>query len=129
MNKIVQIKIFNDILDQLFEYLELKFPFFRSDVVLTRSTIEFLRNSNPRLVVEQFMTYVVPYKTQIMECNEYFFLNFENNLSRSELTSDNILVGMKLKSMWVSGETSDVQKAHLWLFFQRLLKAGENASR
>jgi 3-deoxy-D-arabino-heptulosonate 7-phosphate (DAHP) synthase class II len=129
MNKIVQIKIFNDILDQLFDYLESNFPFFRSDVVLTRSTIEFLRNSNPRLVVEQFMTHVSPYKAQIHECNEYFFLNFENNLSKSDLTSDNILVGMKLKNMWISSETSDVQKAHLWLFFQRLLKAGDNASR
>ncbi len=125
MSRIVQIKVFNDLLDQLFNYLESNFPYFRSDVVLTRSTAEFIRNSNPRLVVEQFMMYIAPYQKQIFECNEEFFLNFESNLNSSDLTSENILVGMKLKSMWLSPDTTDIQKAHIWLYFQRLLRAGE----
>ena len=69
MNKIVQIKIFNDILDQFFEFLETNFPFFKSDIMLTRSTAEFIRRSNPRLVVEQFMSLVGPYNQQIFECD------------------------------------------------------------
>jgi hypothetical protein len=125
MNKIVQIKIFNDILDQLFDFLESNFPFFKSDLVLTRSTIDFIRKSNPRLVVEQFMTYVDAYKKQIFDCNEDFFMNFESNLSPNDLTSENILVGMKIKNMWQSPDTSDKQKAYIWLYFQKLIKAGE----
>jgi hypothetical protein len=125
MNKIVQIKIFNDIIDQFFDFLETNFPSFRSNVVLTRSATQLIRRSNPRLVVEQFMSITGPYKQQIKECNEDFFLNFETNLS-GELDSENIVVGMKIKSMWNSPDTSDVQKAHIWLYFQKLIRAGEN---
>lgn len=124
MNKIVQIKIFNDILDQFFDYLEINFPFFKSDVVLTRSTTEFVRKSNPRLVVEQFMGYVLPYQKQIFDCDEDFFLNFQRNLDTSELTKDNIMSGMKIRDMWVSDKITDNQKAHIWLYFQKLIKAG-----
>jgi len=125
MNKIVQIKIFNEILDQFFDYLEINFPDFRSDLMLTRSTTEFIRNSNPRLVVEQFMTSVIPYQKEIFSCNENFFLNFENNLKSDDLTTENILVGMKIKKMWLSSDTTDTKKAWIWLYFQKLLKAGE----
>jgi hypothetical protein len=125
MNKIVQIKIFNDILDQFFDYLEKNFPLFRSDVMLNRSTVQFIRNSNPRLVVEQFMTYVSPYKEHIFQCNEDFFINFENNLPKSDLSKDNILFGMKMKNMWMSPETTDKQKAFIWLYFKKLLQAGD----
>lgn len=125
MNKIIQIKIFNDILDQFFEYLENNFPYFKSDIILTKSTTVFIRNSNPRLVVEQFMNLVSPYQQQIFDCNEDFFLDFEKNLNKSDLTGDNLLAGMKIKNMWLSEEITDHQKAYIWLYFQKLLKAGE----
>lgn len=125
MNKIVQIKIFNDILDQFFDFLESNFPYFKSDIILTKSTTEFIRKSNPRLVVEQFMTLVLPYQQQIFDCNEDFFLNFENNMNKSDLTVESILAGMKIKNMWLSDEITEHQKAYIWLYFQKLLKAGE----
>lgn len=125
MNKIVQIKIFNDILDQFFMYLENEFEFFRSDIILTKSSIDLIRKSNPRLVVEQFLEYVTPYSQQIMECDDDFFLNFEQNMS---LNKDNLLYGLKLKSFWV--ETSNQnpektlrQKATIFYYFQKLLKS------
>lgn len=125
MNKIVQIKVFNDILDQLFEFLETNFVDFKSDVILARSTMEFIRNSNPRLVVEQFMTYVGRYRKYIFDCDENFFLNFDKNLPSKELTVDNLLTGLKIKNIWVSPEITEHQKAYIWLYFQRLLKAGD----
>jgi hypothetical protein len=124
MNKIAQIKIFNGLLDQFFDFLEQNFPYYKSDVVLTRTTVEFVRKSNPRLVAEQFVIYVSPYKREIMDCNESFFLNYENNLS-NHMSNDNILMGMKIKNMWLAPETTDVQKAHIWMYIQKLLKAGE----
>lgn len=125
MNKIIQIKIFNDILDQFFNYLETNFPLFKSDLVLSKTTVNFVRNNNPRLIVEQFMYYISPYKKEIYNCNENFFLNFEKNLVKSELNTDNILLGMKIKNMWQSQNITDMQKANIWLFFQKLIKAGE----
>ena len=125
MNKIVQIKVFNDILDQFFNYMEDEFPYFKSDIILTKSSIDFIKRSNPRLVVEQFLQYISPYSTQIMECDEDFFLNFENNMG---LDKDNLLYGLKLKSMWMenshqNSEKTLLQKATIFYYFQKLLKS------
>lgn len=125
MSKIVQIKIFNDILDQFLDYLESNFLYFKSDLILIKSTIDFIRKSNPRLVVEQFMNYAIPYRQHIFDCNEDFFLNYDLNVNQIGLTSDNILFGNKIKNIWISPNTTDNHKAYIWLYFQKLLKAGE----
>jgi hypothetical protein len=125
MSKIVQIKIFNDILDQFLDYLETSFLMFKSDIILSRSTIDFIRRSNPRLVIEQFMSYVEPYQKFIFECDEEFFLNFDINLQQIGLTSENILFGNKIRNIWLSSDITDKQKAHIWLYFQKLLRAGK----
>ncbi len=125
MSKIVQIKIFNDILDQFLDFLESNFLIFRSDIILTKSTIDFIRRSNPRLVVEQYMSYVAPYEKNIFECDEDFFLNFDTNLKQIGLTSDDILFGSKIRNIWLSSEITNNQKAYIWLYFQKLLRAGK----
>lgn len=124
MNKIVQIKIFNDVLDQFFEYMETEFTFFRSDIVLTKSSIDLIKRGNPRLVVEQFLQYISPYSKQIMECDEDFFMNFEQNMG---LDKENLLYGLKLKSIWLENSNQDSdkilrQKATIFFYFQKLLK-------
>lgn len=128
MSKIVQIKIFNDILDQFLDYLDENFKFFRSDLILIRNTMEFIRRSNPRLVVEQYMSYVGPYKKYIFNCDENFFINFDTNLKQIGLTSDNIVFGSKIRNIWVSDSITTTQKAYIWLYFQKLLKAGLNCN-
>ena len=128
MSKIVQIKIFNDILDQFMDYLDENFKFFRSDLILIRNTMEFIRRSNPRLVVEQYMSYVGPYKKHIFNCDENFFINFDMNLKQIGLTSDNIIFGSKIRNIWLSDNITKTQKAYIWLYFQKLLKAGLNCN-
>ena len=125
MSKIIQIKIFNDILNQFLDYLEDNFHFFKSDLILIRTTVEFIRSSNPRLVIEQYMSFVGPYSEYIYNCDEDFFLNFDLNLQQLGLTTDNILFGSKIRNIWMSSDITDNQKAYIWLYFQKLLKAGE----
>jgi len=125
MSKIIQIKIFNDILNQFLDYLEENFHFFKSDLILIRTTVDFIRSSNPRLVIEQYMSFVGPYSQYIYNCDEDFFLNFDLNLKQLGLTTDNILFGSKIRNIWMSSDITDNQKAHIWLYFQKLLKAGE----
>jgi hypothetical protein len=126
MSKIVQIKIFNDVLDQFLDYLETNFQDFRSDIILSRSTVEFIRRSNPRLVVEQYINCIYPFKTHIFDCNEDFFLNFNNlNLEDIGFTKDNLILISKVKNIWVSSNINDKQKAYIWLYFQKLIQAGE----
>ena len=125
MSKIVQIKIFNDILDQLLGFLESNFPLFKSDLILTRSTVDFVRKSNPRLVVERFMHLIMPFQKEIFDCNEDFFLDLENLSKSSSEAAENILIGMRIKNMWQASSTTDPQKAMIWFFFHKLIKAGE----
>lgn len=126
MSKIVQIKIFNDILDQFLDYLETNFIDFRSDIILSRSTVEFIRRSNPRLVVEQYINCIYPFKKYIFECNEYFFLNFDNiKLQNIGFTSDHLILISKVKNIWISSNINDKQKAYIWLYLQKLIQAGE----
>ena len=126
MNKIVQIKIFNDVLDQFLDYLENNFQDFRSDIILSRSTVEFIRRSNPRLVVEQYINCVLPFKKHIFNCNEDFFLNFDNiNFENVGLTKDHLVLVSKVKNIWMSSNINNKQKAYIWLYFQKLIQAGE----
>lgn len=123
MSLIIHIKVFNDILDQFFDYLETEFPDFKSDIILTRTGVEFIRSSNPRLVVEQFITMIQPFRLQIFECDEDFFLNFK--LIPGQITNENSLLCVKVKNIWVSESTTNTQKAHIWFYFQKLIKAGD----
>lgn len=126
MSKIVQIKIFNDILDQFFDYLETNFVFFKSDLILSKTAVEFIRKSNPRLVVEQYIGYVEPYKKYIFNCDEDFFLNFDNlNLTNIGFSKDDLVLITKIRSIWVSSNINDNHKAHIWLYLQKLTRAGE----
>ena len=126
MSKIVQIKIFNDILDQFLDYLEINFVNFRSDIILSRSTVEFIRRSNPRLVVEQYINRVQQFKKYIFNCNEDFFLNFDNlNLKKIGFTKDDLVLISKVKNIWVSSDINQNQKAYIWLYLQKLINAGE----
>jgi len=123
MSKIFQIKIFNDILDQFFDYLEENFEFFKSDLILSRTAVQFVRKSNPRMVVEQFMSYAYPYRTEVFACNEEFFINFDVNVK--DLSPEDVMFGMRIRSIWLSSDITDNQKAYIWLYFQKLIRAGE----
>ncbi len=125
MNKVMQLTVFNKILDNLFEYLEENFPKHKSDIVLNRSAIELVRKGNPRLVAEQFMKSVLPFKKQILECDEKFFLNYEENLKDVVQNNSTEMLSAKIRQMWLNSTTTDNQKAHIWLYFHKLIKIGE----
>lgn len=130
MSTIVKIKIFNDILDQFLDYLETNFQDFRSDIILTRSTIDFIRKSNPRLVVEQYINSISPLKKYIFNCDEDFFLNFDKQNSLNiDVTTDNLVLISKVKNIWVSSNINNTQKAYIWLYLQKLIQAGEKVTR
>lgn len=129
MNKIIKIKLFNNILDDLFSFLEDNFSQFKSDIILVRTATNLIRKSNPRLVVEQFVQYVGPYSDQIFACDENFFLNFEKNQSiRSSLDNNNLVLGMRLRDIWMSQNITQIQKATVFLFFQKLITSGKECT-
>ena len=123
MNIIVHVNTFNELLSQFILFLETNVSSCKSDLILVQTTIDLLKRSNPRLVVTQFMDTIMPYKKEIIDCNESFFLNFEKNM-KSDINADNMLQGMKLCKIW----TSDIDqkcKARIFVYFHKLIKIGE----
>ena len=123
MNSLIHIKVFNNLLNDFLNYLEINFPIFSSDIILTRSVINLLATNNPRMIVEQFMSNVSLYKKQIFDCDERFFLNFQENGIVNN--NKNLLHGLKIKQVWLNEKTTTEQKAFIWLYFQKLLTTGE----
>jgi hypothetical protein len=123
MDKIYKIKLFNDTIDKLFDYLIETFPLYKSDVSLSKSSIELIRRGNPRLVIQQFIEYVDPYANRLLNCDENFFLNFDKNLN---IPKEHVLYGLKFKGIWKSSNISRTQKAIIWLYFQKLYRLGKD---
>jgi hypothetical protein len=121
MSKLVQIKIFNQILDNFFDFLQDIFVYLKSDIILSRTTTDFIRRANPRMVVETFMEYTRPYSKQLFECDETFFLglNIENVVEKDYLN-----FGEKIKRVWLDPNTTQVHKAMVFQFFHKLLSVG-----
>lgn len=124
MDKLTSIKIFTNILYEFLDYLHEKYPEFSSDIYLTKTSVTMLVSNNPRLVVEQFMSYILPYSKQIVNCEEEFFLNFDN-LINQDTPSNNIMFAMKIKKIWSDKQTTETDKARIWVFFKKLLKVGK----
>lgn len=124
MSNIVYIKAFNDLLDQFYEYLSTKFPIISPDILIAKTFTNFLRTGNPKEVARQFMEHTEPYLDKIMDCNEAFFLDYQNNIGGS---NEILTYAPKLKQVWEAKTTTDMDKAQIWLFFHKLLKLGEKA--
>ena len=123
MDKIIKIKIFNETIDKLFDYLSDTFPLYKSDVTLSKSSIELIRIGNPRLVIQQFVDFLEPYSDKLLTCDEKFFLNFDNY---NNIPKEHILFGLKLKGIWNSSNITISQKAIIWLYFQKLYNIGKD---
>ena len=129
MNTIVHIKIFLDLLEQFFVFLEKNFTLYRSDIILTKTGVDFLKKSNPRLVVEQYVISIKPYKDELFDCNENFFLDYEKNLELNGLGDHETTLVSKIKDLWESQGITDNQKAYIWLYLQKLYLAGEKIAK
>lgn len=122
MDKIYKIKLFNDTIDSLFDYLIEAFPLYKSDVLLSKSSVLLIRRGNPRIIIQQFIEFVEPYKDKLLNCDEQFFLNFDKNIN---IPKEHIMYGFKLRGIWRSSDISINQKTMLWLYFHRLYKLGK----
>lgn len=114
-------KAFNDLLDQFYEFLSDQFPSIAADILIAKTFTDFLKMGNPREVSRQFLKHIDPYTSQILACDEDFFINYQNNIKGS----DEILIyGPKLLQVWKDPTTTDRQKAEIWMFFHKLIKLG-----
>jgi len=80
---------------------------------------------NPRMTLDYFKYYVIPYKNLIVARNESFFMeDYDENVGLNE---NSIIHGTRLKELWkvMSNET----KEKVWEYFENLIKITELANK
>jgi len=93
------------------------------DIETKKTAIEFIKKTNPRLLVKGFKRYVYPYKTQIMEKNEEFFKNNSYDKEVDTSRPDIVKIIMNLKKYW--DEIGEANRNTIWLYFQVMIKLVE----
>lgn len=104
-----------------------------SDIQVLQTSIQLLRQINPRAVLMQFMFYISPYYVHILNENEAFFVDLNNikidvvpddfkDCSDAELMQKLI----SFKDKW--GTYTEERKARIWKMLKALVKIGALAS-
>ena len=104
---------FNDMLSQFLVELHKTFPEEKGIKKMTTS-FELIKQTNPRLIVDGFMTGVTPYADKISGKDESFLLE--------EIENIDFLKDLNIKSYW--SRMSESTKAATWQYLQTLYMLG-----
>jgi hypothetical protein len=106
--------------EQLLNFLNELSALFPEDKALKTfyHTVEFMKKTNPRELMNQFKNFVYPYKDQILKRDESFFLNNSFN----EVNDNNAISEMlRIKTIWASGQLTPKDKDCIWNYFKVFL--------
>lgn len=109
---------FCDVIEQLCNYLIEVYPD-ETDFKKFRTSYYAIKQVNAKAIINSYISFVYPYKHQIMKENEDFFLN---NDYKNEIGGDqkSIMKAMNLKNIWKKEETTDEVKGTIWKYFKVL---------
>jgi hypothetical protein len=86
-----------------------------NELLLFREKYNLIKSANSKLILEYFIAYVYPYKTQILEKSENFFLD---GGGQDELKdSSGLKFRDNIKKLWTS-KMSDENKEIVWKYFR-----------
>ena len=104
---------FNEMMGQFIDELQQTFPE-EKGLKKCRSAFDLMKSTNPRLVVDGFMSNVMAYADKISSKDETFFINESKNLD--------FMKGVNLKEHW--GGCSENTKDAIWQYVQTLYMLG-----
>lgn len=110
----------NNLIIELYEVLP-----YNKDISVNKTAIELLIKTNPRMVLNAFNTYVLPYKTKIIERDDTFFIS--QKIQPSDTINRQIIKTLQiLRDSW-SKLTVNTQN-NVWLYFTVLIRLSEKIS-
>lgn len=122
------LKTFCNVLQDFLSDLSATFPEER-DIKLYKSYTATMVNMNPKLVLNYFLQFVYPYKSQIMSQDEAFFLEkdyTEEIGAINEFVQVDMLQAMKLKTLWAVMTPGNKQTT--WKYLKSLIVLAERAA-
>ena len=94
------------------------------DINLFREKFKLVKFANPRIIIENFIVYVYPYKEFIMNKNEKYFIEEDNSINREcDKNEISLTKVINFKKLWE--KTSDKNKDAIWKYFQVLIILAE----
>lgn len=122
------LKVFTNLLDEFLSQLSLVFPD-EQDLKRYHRNAQTLIQMNPRLVLNLFQTYVLPYRQQITCRDETFFMTKDYSAEEEQINSycngKDMIKAIRLKALWQV--MSDNTKEITWDYMNKLIQAAEKA--
>lgn len=122
------LKVFTKLLDEFLSQLSLVFPD-EQDLKRYHRNAQTLIQMNPRLVLNLFQTYVLPYRQQIICRDETFFMTKDYSAEEEQINSycngKDMIKAIRLKALWQV--MSDNTKEITWDYMNKLIMAAEKA--
>lgn len=125
MSKPTTLTKFNNTVEQMMDALMERYSYheyFSKELSLTKEKFLLLRKTNPRKAMEGVLVYVYPYKKQIMDNDEAFFLN--KNFQEDTKDEGHLVKALKIKELWES-DMDDNTKNTLFTFFKVFIVLAE----
>ena len=121
MSKVEKIKSFNEILETFLQHL--------SPIIGTTYHFYFqkLVKANAVMPIQQFLVEVIPFKDKIMNKDESYFLDIENNAEDKIQGDEQVLTEiLRLKDIYSGLDNQSRQE--VWNYFQALIVLSEEYS-
>ena len=127
-NKPSFLSAFNNQIDNFLDDLMIVCPN-EKEFSMLKNGIGLVRKTNPRLILNQFVEMIFPYKDQILLRNESFFMMKDYQDDFTNVSSDYISkVTNNLKRIW-QGDITDDEREKIWEYFNSLITLAELASK
>ena len=105
---------FNNIIDNFLDELQKILPG-EKDIIIFRSQLDITKMITPSKILESFLKFVYPYKQQILERNESFFLGDNVGVKEDYLSN-----AIHLTDLWKT-KLSKEKKEVVWKYFQVMI--------
>lgn len=93
-----------------------------NDITISLTSVNLLKSTNPRQLLNIFTTYVLKYEKNIIERDENFFLNTnlieDCNVDKQDANYAGSVMG-NLKKYW--NQMDNESKENIWKYFQVLI--------
>lgn len=125
MSQVSTLTRFNNTIDCLIDSLIDRYShheYFNKELKLIKEKFSLIRKTNPAKVVEGFLVKVYPYKKQIMDENDEFFL--QKNYDNDTKNEGNLVKVLKIKELWDT-DMDDNTKQTLFNYFKVLIVLSE----
>lgn len=122
MASLMQIRtVFIQQLDSFVEEIATLYPE-EKEIMLFAEKYKMVKGVNNKFIIESFVTYVLPFRNQIMSKDEDFFLNGGGQ----DALKDDYSTKLRdiIKNVWVH-KMSDINKEIIWKYFTVFVKLSE----